>query len=118
MDLKKILLTLASVAGASSAFADPLAFASVFSDNAVIQRDIQAPVWGVAEPRAKIELTILRLALYEMVHRPDIPTKVAINEAIELAKKYSTEKSGPFVNGVLDAVLRKLRENEPEPEES
>ena len=44
-----------------------------------------------------------------MAFCPDIPPKVVINEAIELAKKYSTEKSGPFVNGVLDAVLKKQR---------
>jgi len=41
----------------------------------------------------------------------DIPPKVVINEAIELAKRFSTEKSGPFVNGVLDAILKKLNTN-------
>jgi len=56
-----------------------------------------------------VDKSILRLAVYQLTFCPDIPPKVVINEAIELAKKYSTEKSGPFVNGVLDAVLRKLR---------
>jgi transcription antitermination factor NusB len=56
-----------------------------------------------------VDKSILRLAVYQLAFCPDIPPKVVINEAIELAKKYSTEKSGPFVNGVLDAVLRKLR---------
>jgi transcription antitermination factor NusB len=56
-----------------------------------------------------VDRSILRLAVYQLRFRPDIPPKVVINEAIELAKKYSTEKSGPFVNGVLDAVLKKLR---------
>jgi len=56
-----------------------------------------------------VDRSILRLAVYQLTSCPDIPPKVIINEAIELAKKYSTEKSGPFVNGVLDAVLKKLR---------
>jgi N utilization substance protein B len=56
---------------------------------------------------ATVDRSILRLAVYQLKFCPDIPPKVVINEAIELAKKYSTEKSSAFVNGVLDAVLRK-----------
>ena len=56
-----------------------------------------------------VDKSILRLAVYQLKFCPDIPPKVVINEAIELAKKFSTDKSGPFVNGVLDAVLRKLK---------
>jgi len=56
-----------------------------------------------------VDRSILRLAVYQLTSCSEIPPKVIINEAIELAKKYSTEKSGPFVNGVLDAVLKKLR---------
>jgi transcription antitermination factor NusB len=56
-----------------------------------------------------VDKSILRLAVYQLRFCPDIPPKVAINEAIELAKKFSTDKSGPFVNGVLDAVLKKLK---------
>ncbi len=55
-----------------------------------------------------VDRSILRLSVYQMKFCPDIPPKVVINEAIELAKRFSTEKSGPFVNGVLDAVLKKL----------
>jgi len=51
----------------------------------------------------------LRLSVYQLRFCPDIPPKVVINEAIELAKKYSTDKSPAFVNGVLDAVLKKLQ---------
>ena len=54
-----------------------------------------------------VDKSILRLAVYQLKFCPDIPPKVVINEAIELAKKFSTEKSPPFVNGVLDAVLKK-----------
>jgi len=60
-----------------------------------------------------VDKSILRLSVFQLVFCPAIPPKVVINEAIELAKKYSTEKSGPFVNGVLDAVLKKLRADLP-----
>ena len=53
---------------------------------------------------AKIDLAILRVAIYEIKHRPDIPVKVSINEAVELAKKFGTEESGRFVNGLLGQV--------------
>jgi transcription antitermination factor NusB len=56
-----------------------------------------------------VDKSILRLAVYQLKFCPEIPPKVVINEAIELAKGYSTEKSGPFVNGVLDAVLKKMQ---------
>ena len=49
----------------------------------------------------KVDLTIIRLAVYELKYEDDIPTGVAINEAVELAKKYGTETSASFVNGVL-----------------
>ena len=55
-----------------------------------------------------VDKSILRLAVYQLKFCPDIPPKVVINEAIELAKKYSTDKSPGFVNGVLDAILKKL----------
>ncbi|HUS73876.1 MAG TPA: transcription antitermination factor NusB [Sedimentisphaerales bacterium] len=56
-----------------------------------------------------VDKSILRLAVYQLNFCPDIPPKVVINEAIELAKKFSTDKSPGFVNGVLDAVLKKNR---------
>jgi transcription antitermination factor NusB len=55
-----------------------------------------------------VDKSILRLAIYQLRFCPDIPPRVVINEAIELAKKFSSDKSAPFVNGVLDAVLKKL----------
>ncbi|MDZ7289934.1 MAG: transcription antitermination factor NusB [candidate division KSB1 bacterium] len=58
---------------------------------------------------AIMDKLILRMALCEFLRFPDIPPKVTIDEAIEIAKKYSTEKSGRFVNGILDAVLSDLR---------
>lgn len=55
-----------------------------------------------------VDKSILRLAVYQLKFCDDIPPKVVINEAIELAKKFSTDKSPAFVNGVLDAVLKKI----------
>ena len=49
----------------------------------------------------KVDLTILRLAVYEIMHDDEIPTSVAINEAVELAKKFGQDSSPAFVNGVL-----------------
>ena len=52
----------------------------------------------------KADLTILRLAVYEMKWDEDIPVKVAINEAVELAKKYSSDEGPSFINGVLAKI--------------
>jgi len=54
---------------------------------------------------AIIDLIILRMAMCEFLYFDDIPPKVSIDEAIEISKKYSTEKSGKFINGILDSVL-------------
>ena len=54
----------------------------------------------------KVELAILRLSLYEILHRQDIPLKVAINEAIELSKEFGDGNSRNFINGILDAAAR------------
>ena len=56
-----------------------------------------------------VDRGILRLSVYQLKYCPDVPCKVVINEAIELAKKFSTEQSPRFVNGVLDAVLKSLK---------
>ena len=58
---------------------------------------------------AILDRLVLRMAMCEFLYFEDIPPKVSIDEAIELAKKYSTENSGKFVNGILDAVLSDLR---------
>ena len=56
-----------------------------------------------------IDRTLLRMAVWELIERPDIPTGAVISEAVELAKTYSTEESGRFVNGVLGSVAVELR---------
>ncbi len=60
---------------------------------------------------AVLDRVILRMAICELTHFDDIPPKVSVNEAIELAKAYSTEKSGKFINGILDAVLADLKKS-------
>lgn len=54
----------------------------------------------------KVELTIMRLAVYEMKYDEEIPTGVAINEAVELAKKFGEDNSGSFVNGILAKIAK------------
>ncbi len=75
----------------------------------VNQERIDELISGVAENwridrMAAIDRNILRLGAFEMLFCPDVPTKVAINEALELAKRYSTAQSSRFVNGILDRL--------------
>jgi N utilization substance protein B len=58
-----------------------------------------------------VDRMVLQMALCELLFFENIPTKVSINEAIELVKKFSTAKSGKFVNGILDASLNELNSN-------
>lgn len=55
---------------------------------------------------AKVDLSLIRLAIFEIRHDPDVPAKVAINEAVELAKKYGGNDSPSFINGILGKVVR------------
>src|SRR3990170_6936191 len=55
---------------------------------------------------AVVDRNVLRFAICEMMYFPDIPPKVTINEAIEIAKKYGSEDSGQFVNGILDSIYK------------
>lgn len=61
---------------------------------------------------AMVDKNILRLGICELMSFPDIPARVTINEAVELAKRFSTLESSKFVNGILDAVYRKQQEQE------
>lgn len=65
-----------------------------------------APEWPV-EQIAVIDKTILRIAVYELIFKKEVPPKVVINEAVELAKSYGSENSSKFVNGVLGTLFRK-----------
>jgi transcription antitermination protein NusB len=56
-----------------------------------------------------IELAILRIGIYELKYRPDVPYRVVINEELELAKMFGAEESHKFINGILDALAKQLR---------
>ncbi|PIE69319.1 MAG: transcription antitermination factor NusB [Deltaproteobacteria bacterium] len=60
---------------------------------------------------AQVELTILRLGVFEMSYVPDVPVRVAINEAIELSKEFGDDNSRNFINGILDGVGKELTES-------
>lgn len=67
-----------------------------------------APEWSIKKIN-RIDLTILRLAVWELLFNASTPPKVAINEAVELAKKYGAEATPGFVNGVLGTILKTLK---------
>jgi N utilization substance protein B len=64
------------------------------------------------ERMPKVDLAIMRLAVYELKYRKDIPVNVSINEAVELAKKYGTDQSKNFINGVLGKIAAGLKADE------
>lgn len=67
-----------------------------------------APDWPL-DRMPVVDRNVLRLGAYELMERPDVPTAVVLDEAVALAKRYSTDESGRFVNGVLAAAARELR---------
>jgi len=85
-------------------FADPL-IRGVLEHGAAIDDLIKkhAKNWELHR-LAAVDRNVMRLAIFEMLHRPDIPPAVSINEAVEIAKKFSTQDSGKFVNGILDKI--------------
>jgi transcription antitermination factor NusB len=68
--------------------------------------------WRI-ERMSIVDRSILRLAAYEMLYRKEIPYKVSIDEAVELGKRYGTEESGSFINGVLDNIFNRINDNIP-----
>ncbi|MBE7496843.1 MAG: transcription antitermination factor NusB [Verrucomicrobiaceae bacterium] len=65
------------------------------------------------ERLSTVDRNVLRMAVHELLHCPEVPAPVVLNEAIEVAKALSAGESGSFVNGVLDRLAKKLRPNEP-----
>ena len=60
------------------------------------------------ERMSVIDRNILRLAVFELCYQDDVPASVAINEAVEIAKRFSTDESGPFINGILDGMAKDM----------
>jgi transcription antitermination protein NusB len=110
---------------------DPVGhFCSCFSENQPTEPFFHALVDGVQENRATIDAVIerfssnwkisrmscvdrnvLRIAVFELLFCTDIPPKVSINEAIDVGKRYGTEESGAFINGILDSIRMAITEN-------
>jgi N utilization substance protein B len=89
-------------------FADPLIRSALeHRDEADALITKHAKNWDLHRIAA-VDRNILRLAICEMLHREDIPPVVSINEAVDIAKKFSTQDSGKFVNGILDKVRSEL----------
>jgi N utilization substance protein B len=79
-------------------------------NSAAIDSKIQEAAANWDLPRiAPVERGILRVAVCELLHRPDVPPPAVVNEAIELGKAFGTAESGAFINGVLDAVVKKIK---------
>lgn len=89
-------------------FSEPL-IRGVIEHQEKIDAEIQkhAKNWSLAR-MAAVDRNVLRLAAYEMLFRDDIPPIVSINEAVDIAKKFSTHDSGKFVNGLLDQIRKEL----------
>ncbi|MBN7818927.1 transcription antitermination factor NusB [Bowmanella sp. Y26] len=85
---------------------------AVINDYDELDTKIRPYLGRLPEELDPVEKAILRLATYELVKRVDVPYKVVINEAIELAKAFGAEESHKFVNGVLDKAVRTLRKHE------
>jgi len=89
-------------------FADPLIRGALeHRDESDALIKLHAKNWELHRIAA-VDRNILRLAIFEMLHRDDIPPVVSINEAVDIAKKFSTQDSGKFVNGILDKVKSEL----------
>jgi len=63
---------------------------------------------------ATVDRNVIRMALFEILHEADTPAAVAIDEAVEIARRFGSEQSGAFINGVLDAIRRRLDGNRPD----
>jgi transcription antitermination protein NusB len=96
---------------ATRSFAETLV-KGVVEYRAVIDQELRevAKNWSL-ERMATVDLSILRICSYELLYQPDVPKRVALNEAIEIAKRYGTKESPSFVNGLLDKVAQRVRKD-------
>jgi N utilization substance protein B len=85
---------------------------AVVKDSSELDKKIKPYLGRLPEDLDPVEKAILRIATYELVNRIDVPYKVVINEAIELAKSFGAEESHKFINGVLDKAIKTLRQDE------
>ena len=100
------------VASAVRGFAEEIVL-GVMEHRGVIDAKImsQSTNWSIAR-MTRVDLNILRIAVFELLFRSDIPKNVTMNEAIEVAKKFGTEESPAFINGMLDEIAALLTDKE------
>ncbi|MFN4985979.1 MAG: transcription antitermination factor NusB [Ignavibacteria bacterium] len=96
---------------------DEIAYARNVISSCITQREMSTELikkhaqnWDF-DRIAVLDIILMRLAVSELMSCEEIPIKVTINEVIELAKRYSTDKSGTFINGILDAIIEELQSN-------
>lgn len=108
----RLLRENARVPAAVRTFAEEL-ITGVMTNREAIDRKIggQSKNWAISR-MSRVDLNILRIATYEFLYRGDIPKNVTINEAIEVAKKFGTEESPAFVNGILDEIAATVPDKE------
>jgi len=97
------------VDGSTRVFGDALVRGAKANQAKIDQVISQCAEHWDLERMAVVDRNILRLAVYELLWTADVPPKVAINEAIEIAKKFGTKESSRFINGVLDRIHKELR---------
>ena len=86
-------------------------FKGVCENTVLVDESIAANLKGWNITRlSKVALSLLRLAVYEILYVDDVPVKVSINEAVEIAKKYSTQDDAAYINGVLGSVAANIKE--------
>jgi N utilization substance protein B len=115
MDTRESLRRLRENSRAASAvrsFAEGLV-AGVMEHREILDGKIeeQSTNWSISR-MTRVDLNILRIAVFELLFRNDIPKSVTMNEAIEVAKKFGTEESPAFINGVLDVIAATVPEKE------
>lgn len=88
------------------------ALTGIVIDTPAIDAQFESYLDRALKDLGPIELAILRLGVYELAHCPDVPYRVAINEGVELAKRFGATDSHKYINGVLDKAAKKLRKAE------
>jgi len=105
--------TLTGLLGFSPSADDDVYLESILAGVSEKQEELDSRIAGYLknwslERLARVDLAILRLAAYEILYRDDVPAAVAVNEAVELSHRFSTDEAGGFINGVLGSLLRDL----------
>ncbi|MBI3191837.1 MAG: transcription antitermination factor NusB [Pedosphaera parvula] len=105
---KLVLPPVTAEAASVRLFADPLIRGTLEHRKQIDAEIVKHTKNWDLQRMAVVDRNVLRLAAYEMFYREDIPPVVSINEAVDIAKRFSTEESGKFVNGILDKIKGEL----------